>query len=77
MTEQKEELVWTSRIPTENGWYWHRFDHESLPQVLEVRDGVIYERVYIDCTGENLGIEKHRESYGHWCGPLSVPVEKG
>jgi len=61
-------LVWTTKTPTEVGWYWK---HDLRPRMVEVQ--IVYVRLYVDklCI-ENWPIPTKNT---RWAGPMSPPTE--
>lgn len=35
-TMEESRMNWTTDIPTEPGFYWHRYDVEDTPEVVEI-----------------------------------------
>lgn len=64
-------LKWTSDLPTQEGWYWHKMSEDSLPTGLAVSKYA--ERFIVDAPDEVIFV---RDFAGEWYGPIEPPEYK-
>ena len=69
-----DNLIWTTEIPTENGYYWARgvfritvVETEEIVNLVEII-GIGDDEVFI--CGDDVGIPI--KAFTHWMGPLQI-----
>lgn len=61
-----EDLKWTSTIPSEDGFYWHRDSPRCEPEVVELYEGDMYK----------MGMDTYVSPKGQfWPEKLNHPVQ--
>lgn len=75
MGKPKTKLKYTHTPPTQDGWYWWKYDpSDNLEEIVEIKNGIIYDRVPASTNTEDYIIRKHTEYTGLWAGPITPPT---
>jgi len=61
--------TWTTEIPTENGFYWYRYDPQATPEVVEWEEDM----QWISSCGNELRNEAANNTGEFWPEKLPVP----
>jgi hypothetical protein len=61
--------TWTTEIPTENGFYWYRYDPQATPEVVEWEEDM----QWISSCGNKLRIEAANNTGEFWPEKLKAP----
>lgn len=64
----KPALKWTSDLPTQEGWYWHKMSEDSTLRALQVSKCAGH--FIVDDPDEVIFV---RDVAGEWCGPIEPP----
>ena len=74
--------MWTSKVPTETGWYWFRVDQERYPGLPDAITGPHLLWVAVDSSAGIVAVHdpveplcefKAEDMRGYWHGPLVAP----
>ena len=64
---------WTKTTPTEEGYYWWRFNNLSDEYIVKVAISSITDEL---CVYNGVYASVEMEDYeGEWCGPITRPEE--